>query len=85
MSENRHRRVQAGRVVSTKLEKTVTVEVTRLVQHPIYRRVIKRSKKYLAHDEQNRCEVGDAVRIIESRPLSRRKRWRVLEVVTKVK
>ncbi|MBI3091094.1 MAG: 30S ribosomal protein S17 [Candidatus Tectomicrobia bacterium] len=83
MSEERRRRVQLGRVVSTKADKSITVEVSRLVQHPMYRRTIRSSKKFMAHDEHNRCAVGDTVRIIESRPLSRRKRWRLLAIVAK--
>lgn len=83
MSEKRHHRVMTGTVVSDKMEKTVVVKVTRLVPHPVYKRIIKRSKRYKAHDEQNRCALGDTIRIVESRPLSRDKRWRVLEVVEK--
>jgi small subunit ribosomal protein S17 len=67
-----------GVVVSDKAEKTVTVLVERRVMHPIYKKFIRRSKKYLAHDEGNVCKVGDVVRIRECRPISRRKRWEVL-------
>jgi len=67
-----------GVVVSDKAEKTVTVLVERRVMHPIYKKFIRRSKKYLAHDEGNACKIGDVVRIRECRPISRRKRWEVL-------
>ncbi|MGE3541741.1 MAG: 30S ribosomal protein S17 [Candidatus Tectimicrobiota bacterium] len=75
------RKVLFGEVVSDKMEKTITVRVERRVRHPIYERVVKRSKKFHAHDEHNQCRVGDMVRIIETRPLSKTKCWRLLEVV----
>jgi small subunit ribosomal protein S17 len=80
MAEQR-RKVLLGEVVSDRMQKTITVKVERRVQHPIYERVIKRSKKFHVHDEHNRCQVGDQVRIVETRPLSKTKRWRLLEVV----
>lgn len=70
-----------GRVVSDKMDKTVVVRVERLVRHPRYGKVLRQVKKYKAHDEENGCQVGDMVRIVESRPLSREKRWRVEEVL----
>ena len=70
-----------GEVVSDRMNKTITVMVQRRVRHPIYERVIKRSKKYHAHDERNQCLIGDVVRIVETRPLSRTKRWRLQEIV----
>ncbi len=73
------RRVLTGTVVSDKGDKTVTVLVERRVMHPIYKKYIRRSKKYAAHDEQNRLKTGDAVSIIECRPISKRKRWMVME------
>ena len=76
-----HKKVLLGEVVSNGMQKTITVKVERRVRHPIYERVIKRSKKFHAHDEQNQCQVGDLVRIIETRPLSKTKRWRLLEIV----
>ncbi len=76
-----HRKVLLGEVVSDRMEKTITVKVERRIRHSVYERVIKRSKKYHAHDEQNQCQIGDQVRIIETRPLSKTKRWRLLEVV----
>jgi small subunit ribosomal protein S17 len=75
------RRTKVGRVVSDKMDKTVVVSVERLQRHPIYKRVIRRSTKFKAHDEDNTARVGDTVRIEESRPLSRDKRWRVIEVI----
>lgn len=70
-----------GSVVSDKMDKTVVVRVERLVRHPRYGKVLRRAKKYKAHDEGNACRVGDVVRIVESRPLSRQKRWTVEEVL----
>jgi small subunit ribosomal protein S17 len=75
------RKSLTGRVSSDKMDKTVVVVVERTVRHPLYGKVLTRAKKYKAHDEQNECRVGDQVRIIESRPLSREKRWRVVEIV----
>lgn len=75
------RATQVGQVVSTKMDKTIVVSVDMKKSHPLYRRVIKRSKKYYAHDEKNQALVGDIVRIEETRPLSRLKRWRLLEIV----
>ena len=74
------RKILDGRVVSDKMQKTVVVEVETSKRHPIYQKVLRRSKKYYAHDEDSICHLGDWVRIIESRPLSRTKRWRVVEV-----
>jgi small subunit ribosomal protein S17 len=72
------RRVLQGTVVSDKMDKTVVVSVERRVMHPLYKKYIRRTKKYLAHDEANACKVGDVVRIIETRPLSKRKCWAVV-------
>jgi small subunit ribosomal protein S17 len=80
MGEGR-RKVLVGEVVSNRMQKTITVRVERRVQHTIYERVIKRSKKFHAHDEHNQCKIGDRVRIIETRPLSKTKRWRLLDIV----
>ena len=77
-----HRRTEkVGEVVSNKMQKTIVVQVTRRVSHPIYKRVIKLRKKFYAHDEQQTAKMGDTVRIVESRPLSRLKRWQLVEVV----
>ena len=77
------RQEKVGKVTSNKMQKTVVVTVDRQFIHRLYKRVVRRSKKFLAHDEKNECRVGDLVRIQETRPLSRRKRWRVVEVVRK--
>jgi small subunit ribosomal protein S17 len=79
----KRRQVKFGTVTSNKMQKTVVVTVDRQVIHPLYKRVVGRSKKFLAHDEKNQCHVGDMVRIEETRPLSQRKRWRVIEIVKK--
>ena len=77
------RKVRIGRVVSDKMDKTVVVTVETLRHHPLYKKTIRRAVKYKAHDEKNECQIGDIVRIMETRPLSRGKRWRVAEVMTK--
>ena len=77
------RRNKTGRVVSDKMDKTVVVSVERLRRHPIYKRVVRLSSKFKAHDEENTARVGDTVRIEESRPLSREKRWAVVEIVAR--
>jgi small subunit ribosomal protein S17 len=72
---------KVGRVVSDKMDKTVTVAVDYLKPHPLYRKIIRKTSKFHAHDEENACRMGDLVRIEETRPLSRTKRWRVVEIV----
>jgi len=79
----RKRKTKLGRVVSNKMDKTVVVVVETPRRHPLYKKVIKRTVRYKAHDENNECGVGDLVRMIETRPLSRQKRWRVAEIITK--
>ena len=79
----KRRQEKVGIVTSNKMQKTVVVTVDRQFQHPLYKRVVRRSKSFLAHDEASQCKVGDTVRIEETRPLSRLKRWRVIEVVAK--
>jgi small subunit ribosomal protein S17 len=82
--ENRgERTVLTGKVTSAKMEKTIVVEVQRLVQHPKYRRVVRISKKFYAHDETRQAKTGDTVRIVASRPLSKLKRWRLKEILTR--
>jgi small subunit ribosomal protein S17 len=76
-----HRQVKVGRVVSDKMDKTVVVAVENTVTHRLYQRYLKKTKKFHAHDEENRCKVGDVVEIVSSRPLSKTKRWRVREIV----
>jgi small subunit ribosomal protein S17 len=78
-----HRQQLTGVVTGAKMEKTIIVKVTRLVQHKLYRRVIRVSKKFYAHDEERQAKPGDTVRIVETRPLSKLKRWRLAEVVAK--
>ena len=79
------RKVRVGIVTSNKMAKTITVAVERKVKHPIYGKFINKTTKFHAHDEKNECSIGDIVRIMETRPLSKTKRWRLVEVVEKVK
>lgn len=78
-----NRKLRTGTVTSNRMDKTVAVEIARAYQHPLYKKIVRRSTKVLAHDEQNECRVGDLVQVVEVRPLSRRKRWRVRQVVSK--
>ena len=80
-----HRKVREGVVTSDKMDKTIVVQVQDLVQHPLYKRVVKRTSKFKAHDEQNGCHIGDKVRIMETRPLSKDKCWRLLEILERAK
>ena len=75
------RNCKVGRVVSNKMQKSVVVAVDRLVEHPLYTKTIRRTSKFMAHDEANACSIGDKVRIVETRPLSKRKRWIVDEII----
>ncbi len=79
------RKTRIGVVTSNKMTKTITVEVERKVKHPIYGKFVKKTTKFHAHDDKNECSIGDVVKIMESRPLSKTKRWRLVEVVEKVK
>jgi small subunit ribosomal protein S17 len=79
------RKVRIGRVVSDKMDKTAVVAVESLVRHPLYQKTVKRTKKFKAHDPENRCRVGDKVRIMETRPLSKDKRWRIVEIIERGK
>ncbi|MCB0635280.1 MAG: 30S ribosomal protein S17 [Lewinella sp.] len=85
--EERHsyRKQRVGIVTSNKMDKTITVSVERRLRHPIYGKFVKKTNKFMAHDENNECQIGDMVRIEESRPLSARKRWRLIEVLEKAK
>lgn len=78
------RKVRVGVVVSDRMDKTVVVAVERIMRHPLYGKTVKRTKKFRAHDENNECQVGDVVEIMETRPLSKTKRWRVSRVIQKV-
>jgi small subunit ribosomal protein S17 len=77
------RKTRTGRVVSDRMDKTAVVAVETYREHPLYKKPIKKAVKYHAHDEKNECRVGDTVRIVETRPLSKQKRWRVAEIITK--
>lgn len=79
------RKTRTGRVVSNKMDKTIVVAVETQVQHPLYKKRIKRTVKFKAHDENNECRIGDVVKVMETRPLSKDKRWRLVEIVTKAK
>lgn len=79
----KNRKYEIGYVTSDKMDKTVVVSIVELVRHPLYSKAVKRTKKYKAHDEQNACKIGDRVRIGETRPLSKDKRWEVIEIVEK--
>jgi len=79
------RKVRVGRVISDKMEKTVVVEFQDLKSHPLYKKVLKHRVRFKAHDEQNQCKIGDLVRIAETRPISKEKRWRVVEIVEKAR
>ncbi|MDY6893716.1 MAG: 30S ribosomal protein S17 [Chloroflexota bacterium] len=81
---NKNKKIRFGRVISDKMDKTVLVEVETLRKHPRYKKVVRYRANFKAHDENNSCGVGDMVKIIETRPLSKDKRWRVAEIVTKV-
>lgn len=83
--ERKTRKSRIGLVTSDKMDKTITVAVERKVKHPIYGKFVKKTTKFHAHDETNQCGIGDTVRIMETRPLSRSKRWRLVEIVEKAK
>ena len=85
MVERNLRKTKLGVVSSNKMDKTITVEVERKIKHPLYGKFLKKTTKFHAHDEKNECSIGDTVKIMESRPLSKTKRWRLVEVVEKVK
>lgn len=79
------RKERTGKVVSNKMDKSITVTVSRKVKHPIYGKFIGKTTKFMAHDEKNECGVGDTVRIMETRPLSKNKRWRLVEIIERAK
>ena len=85
MTERSERKTRIGQVVSDKMDKTVVVAVERLVQHPLYKKAVKKTVKFKAHDENNESHIGDTVEIMETRPLSKDKRWRVVEILEKAK
>ena len=83
--ERNLRKTRVGKVVSDKMDKTIVVAVVDNVKHPLYNKIIKRTRKLKAHDEENTCKIGDRVRVMETRPLSKDKRWRLVEIVEKAK
>ena len=87
MNENRtaSRKTRVGKVLSDKMDKTIVVAIEDRVQHPLYKKIIKKTYKLKAHDEQNECGIGDTVRVMETRPLSKDKRWRLVEIIEKAK
>ncbi len=86
MSEERNlRKTRVGLVTSSKMDKSITVSIERKIQHPIYGKSLKRTKKFVAHDEENTCNEGDTVKIMETRPISKRKKWRLVEVLERAK
>ena len=85
MSNRNLRKTQIGLVSSDKMDKTIVVSVTEHVRHPLYKKIVKRTYKLKAHDEDNRCQIGDKVRVMETRPLSKDKRWRLVEILEKAK
>ena len=83
--ERNLRKTRVGKVVSNKMDKTIVVSVTDNVKHPLYNKIVKRTYKLKAHDENNECRIGDRVKVMETRPLSKDKRWRLVEIVEKAK
>ena len=83
--DRNNRKTRTGKVVSDKMDKTIVVAIETLVRHPLYGKSIKRTTRFKAHDENNECNIGDKVRIMETRPLSKDKRWRLVNVIEKVK
>lgn len=85
MAERPSRKVRTGTVVSDKMDKTIVVAVETLVRHPLYKKIVKRTTKFKAHDEKNECRIGDVVKIMETKPLSKGKRWRLVSITEKAK
>ncbi len=85
MAERNMRKVKIGKVVSDKMDKTIVVAVEDSVKHPLYKKIVKRMKRFKAHDESNECNIGDRVKIMETRPLSKEKNWRLVSIVEKAK
>ncbi|MFP4697116.1 MAG: 30S ribosomal protein S17 [Eubacteriales bacterium] len=85
MADRNLRKVRVGKVVSDKMDKTIVVAVENNLKHPLYGKVVKRTYKLKAHDEKNDCRTGDRVRVMETRPLSKQKRWRLVEIIEKAK
>ncbi|MFL0162130.1 30S ribosomal protein S17 [Aquirufa salirivi] len=85
MEERNLRKVRIGKVVSDKMDKSITITVDRKVKHPLYGKFVQKTTKLMAHDEKNECGIGDTVKVMETRPLSKNKRWRLVEVIAKAK
>ena len=85
MEERNLRKTRVGKVISDKMDKTVVVAIEDHVQHPLYKKIVKKTYKLKAHDENNECRIGDTVKVMETRPLSKDKRWRLVEIVEKAK
>lgn len=85
MEERNLRKTRVGKVVSDKMDKTITVAIEDHVKHPLYGKIVKKTVKFKAHDENNECGIGDTVKIMETRPLSKDKRWRLVEIIEKAK
>ena len=85
MQERNYRKTRIGKVVSDKMDKTIVVAVEDHVKHPLYKKIVKRTYKLKAHDENNECGIGDTVKVMETRPLSKDKRWRLVEVIERAK
>ena len=85
MSERALRKTRVGKVVSDKMDKTIVVAIEDSVQHKLYKKIVKRTYKLKAHDENNECKIGDKVKVMETRPLSKDKRWRLVEIIEKAK
>ena len=85
MEERNLRKTRTGKVVSDKMDKTIVVAVEDHVKHPLYKKIVKRTYKLKAHDENNECKVGDTVKVMETRPLSKDKRWRLVEIISRAK
>jgi small subunit ribosomal protein S17 len=85
LAERALRKTRIGKVVSDKMDKTIVVAIETNVKHPLYKKIIKRTYKLKAHDEKNECKVGDKVKVMETRPLSREKRWRLVEIIEKAR
>ena len=85
MEERNLRKTRVGKVVSNKMDKTIVVAIDDRVRHPLYKKIVNKTYKLKAHDENNECNIGDTVRVMETRPLSKDKRWRIVEIVEKAK
>ncbi len=85
MEERAMRKIRTGKVVSDKMDKTIVVAIETSVKHPLYKKIVKRTYKLKAHDENNECAIGDKVKVMETRPLSKDKRWRLVEIIEKAR